>query len=363
MIINKKYKLKSKLKLIIILVAIITVIIATLLGLYTYFKSPVSNTYEEKNIVIPSGSSYSDIAHILKNENLIRNEKFFILYLKLKGVDNIYASAYYLSSDMNLNKIVNVLLAGGHNPDEITITFKEGINMRKIASIISENTNNSYDSVFKVLNNSSYIDSLIDKYWFLTDKIKNDDIYYPLEGYLFPETYRLTSKDVSVEEIFEVMLNQMEAVLNNYKSEIESSNYSIHQLLTLASVTQSEGYNNEDFKNIASVFYNRMKDSSPLGSCVTSYYGVKKEMTEELFMSDINGSNPYNTRGDNPKLFPVGPISSPGLTAIEATMKPINTDYYFFVSDVNNKLYFTKTYDEHNAIINKLINEGLWYEW
>ena len=101
----------------------------------------------------------------------------------------------------------------------------------------------------------------------------------------------------------------------------------------------------------------------PLGSCVTSYYGVKKSMTDELLLSDINASNPYNTRGANPVKFPVGPISLPGTKAIKAVIFPIDTDYYFFVSDKNNKLYFTKTNTEHEKMISKLQNEGLWLEW
>ena len=188
-------------------------------------------------------------------------------------------------------------------------------------------------------------------------------IYYSLEGYLFPDTYRFNNKDVSVEEIFNKMLDQMEKKLNKYKKQIEKSKYSIHELMTLASVVQSEGYNEEDFKNIASVFYNRLKTGIPLESCVTSYYGVKKDMTDELLQKDINAENPYNTRGNNPVKMPIGPISMPGEKALDATFNPIETSYYFFVSDKNNKLYFTKTLNEHEKIIKKLQNEGLWLEW
>ena len=101
-----------------------------------------------------------------------------------------------------------------------------------------------------------------------------------------------------------------------------------------------------------------------LESCVTSYYGVKKEMTEELYQSDIDDSNPYNTRANGIEgTLPVGPVSNPGNKAIDAVINPIKTDYYFFVSDSNNKLYFTKNIDEHDRMITKLQNEGLWLEW
>lgn len=356
-------KLKKKFKIILVLVAILLIGIATLLGTYCYFKSPVSNDKKEVSIVIENGSTISDIAALLKKEGLIKDENFFKLYVKLKKVSNVYAAKYYFSPSMNLDEIINTLNEGGYNENEISITFKEGINMRGIAKLIKENTSNSEDDVYKKLKDEKYLNSVIEKYWFLTDDIKNSKIYYSLEGYLFPDTYRFNSKDVTVEEIFNKMLDQMEKELNKYKKQIENSKYSVHKLITLASITQSEGYNEDDFKNIASVFYNRLKTGMALGSCVTSYYGVKKDMTDELLQKDIDASNPYNTRGNNPVSFPVGPISMPGAKALDATLDPIETSYYFFVSDKNNKLYFTKTLNEHERMITKLQNEGLWLEW
>lgn len=356
-------KLKKKFKIILVLVAILLIGIATLLGTYCYFKSPVSNDKKEVSIVIENGSTISDIATLLKKEGLIKNENFFKLYVKLKKVSNVYAAKYYFSPSMNLDEIINTLNEGGYNENEISITFKEGINMRGIAKLIKENTSNSEDDVYKKLKDEKYLNSAIEKYWFLTDDIKNSKIYYSLEGYLFPDTYRFNSKDVTVEEIFNKMLDQMEKELNKYKKQIENSKYSVHELITLASITQSEGYNEDDFKNISSVFYNRLKTGMALGSCVTSYYGVKKDMTDELLQKDIDASNPYNTRGNNPVSFPVGPISMPGAKALDATLDPIETSYYFFVSDKNNKLYFTKTLNEHERMITKLQNEGLWLEW
>ncbi len=356
-------KLKKKFKIILVLVAILLIGIATLLGTYCYFKSPVSNDKKEVSIVIENGSTISDIAALLKKEGLIKDENFFKLYVKLKKVSNVYAAKYYFSPSMNLDEIINTLNEGGYNENEISITFKEGINMRGIAKLIKENTSNSEDDVYKKLKDEKYLNSVIEKYWFLTDDIKNSKIYYSLEGYLFPDTYRFNSKDVTVEEIFNKMLDQMEKELNKYKKQIENSKYSVHKLITLASITQSEGYNEDDFKNIASVFYNRLKTGMALGSCVTSYYGVKKDMTDELLQKDIDASNPYNTRGNNPVSFPVGPISMPGAKALDATLDPIETSYYFFVSDKNNKLYFTKTLNEHERMITKLQNEGLWLKW
>ena len=161
------------------------------------------------------------------------------------------------------------------------------------------------------------------------------------------------------------MLDKMEEVLDPFKEEIENSNYTVHELLTLASVVETEGMNDNDRKDVASVFYNRLKNNISLGSDVTTYYSVKANMGDrDLYLSEINAKNPYNTRGPGMEgKLPVGPICSIGKASIEAAIEPNTTDYLFFVADKNGKLYFTKTNAEHEQIIEKLQSEGMWYEY
>ena len=355
---------KKIIKLVFLFISIFIFLLAVSVIILVNLTSAPSKTKEDVTITIEEGSSHYDIAHLLKENNLIKNEKMFILYTKINKVDNIYAASYNLPTNLNLKDLIKLIQDGGYNPDQISITFQEGLNIRNIAKIIEENTNNTKEDFYNLLKDNNYLDELIKKYWFLTNDIKNKDIYYSLEGYLYPDTYSFNNKDVSIKEIIEAMLDQEEKVLNNYKKQVEASSYSIHELITLASVTQSESYGSDDFKNVASVFLNRVKVGMKLESCVTSYYGVKKEMTEELYQSDIDDSNPYNTRANGVEgTLPVGPVSNPGNKAIDAVINPIKTDYYFFVSDSNNKLYFTKNIDEHDRMITKLQNEGLWLEW
>lgn len=359
----RKIKKKAK-RLILMILLVLLLFNAFVVGMLIYNTSPVSDNDKEKIVVIKEGSSHDDIGKLLKENNLIRSKKMFDYYVKIYKLDNIYAATYKLKESMSLKEIIKALKDGGYNTSELTITFNEGINMRKVAKIISENTNNTEEDVFNLLKDQSYLDELIEKYWFITDEIKNKDIYYSLEGYLFPETYNFASKDVTVKEIFDTMLKQEELVLNSYKKQISESNYSLHELLTLASITHAESYNNNDFKNVASVFYNRLKNGNKLESCVTAYYGMKKDMNEELYKKDLDNVNKYNTYKDGtPTLLPIGPVSNPGKDALDAVFNPIKTDYYFFVSDINNKLYFSKTDEEHDKIIRKLQNEGLWLEW
>ena len=267
---------------------------------------------------------------------------------------------------MDLKTIVEVLKKGNnYNPDEISITFKEGINMRKIAKTIADNTNNTEQDVYDKLKDSKYIDSLIEKYWFLDSSIKNSSIYYPLEGYLYPDTYRFVNKDVSVEDIFKKLLDAEDKFLTKYKKEINNSKYSVHELLSLASVVELESVTESDRAGVAGVFYNRLNSNMQLGSDVTSYYANKVDMSErDLTVAEYNYNSPYNTRiASNAGKIPVGPIASVSETAFKAVINPTKHNYYYFVSDKNRKIYFSTTYAEQNKKIKELKEKGLWYEW
>lgn len=110
---------------------------------------------------------------------------------------------------------------------------------------------------------------------------------------------------------------------------------------------------------------NRLKAGMALGSDVTTYYAFKIELGErDLYKKEINSSNPYNTRSAaNAGKLPVGPICNPSLNSIIASIEYTPNDYYYFVADKNNKIYFSKNSTEHNNIINKLKKDNLWYEY
>jgi len=243
--------------------------------------------------------------------------------------------------------------------EQISITFVEGKNMRWIATKIANSTNNSEQDVYNLLKNEEYLNSLIDEYWFITDEIKNKDIYYPLEGYLFPDTYSFDGMDVTVETIFKSMLDKMDSVL----TKCGAKNKNVHDVLSLASIVELEGLDANSRKTIASVFYNRLDTNMSLGSDVTTYYAYKVDIGErDLTTTELYTYNPYNTRG--PQMFgklPVGPIASPSKSSIEAAINPANSDYLYFVADKNGRVYFASTLTEHEHIIQDLKNKDLWY--
>ena len=131
----------------------------------------------------------------------------------------------------------------------------------------------------------------------------------------------------------------------------------------MASIVELEGANSDDRKGVAGVFYNRLQNDWALGSDVTTYYAEQIEMSDrDLYQAELDEVNDYNTRpAAMAGKLPVGPICNPGVESLKAAIDPEEHDYFFFVADKYKKTYFTKTNNEHIAIINKLKREGLWY--
>lgn len=287
----------------VILILLLLIVIA-LLGTFLWYNISLGETgksNEEVTFEIPMGSGADSIASILKENNVIKSKLAFKIYVKLNNISNFKAGKYTVTKDMDVPAIAEALQKGiMFKSTGFNITFVEGKTFPYIAKTIAENTDNKEQEVYDLLKDTDYLNSLISEYWFLTDDIKDEDIYYPLEGCLFPDTYSFDEKDVSVKEIFKVMLDQTEKVLNKYKTDIQTSGYSVHEILTLASLIENEAMHDEDRKDIASVFYNRLKANMSLGSDVTTYYAFRIQMGErDLYKSEINTFNPYNTRGPN----------------------------------------------------------------
>lgn len=357
---------KTVLIVIISIIALIIILVCGGLIWYNTSLSPVNGSSEEKKVIeISEGTRTEEILNILVENNLIKSKLVAGLYIKLNGVKSLQAGKYQISPSMSLKDILNKISSGDVYNEEVKITFVEGKNIRWYAKTIAEKTNNTEEDVYKLLEDKEYIDSLINKYWFLNDTIQDENIYYPLEGYLYPDTYIFENADVSVKTIFNIILNKTDKVLTEYKTAGAESGLSVHQLMTIASIVELEGNDKEARAGIASVIFNRLKSKMSLGSDVTTYYAFKIDMGERNLTTDeINTYNAYNTRGPNMSgKLPVGPICNPSKEAIEAVLEHKQTNYLYFVADSNGKIYFTTTYQEHKQKIQELQKQGLWYQY
>lgn len=346
---------------------IIIAIISTIIWYFTSLKAPKVELSEEHSAIVEvkAGTSTAEILNQLKQQNLIKNELVAKIYIKLNKVKNLQAGKYEFTSTQDLKSVLTKIANGEIMDETVKITFLEGKNMRYIAQTIAKSTNNKANDVYKLLEDKDYILSLIDKYWFLKTDIQEENIYYPLEGYLYPDTYTFDNKDVKIATIFETMLDQMGKVLSKYRTQIEEKKLSIHQVLTIASIIELEGNNKENREKIASVIYNRLSSNMSLGSDVTTYYAIKVDMGDrDLYAKEINTYNAYNTRGPNMNgKLPVGPIACVSEESIEAAINPAKEKYLYFVADKNGDIYFSLNYEEHQKTITTLKKKGLWYEY
>ena len=347
-------------------IIMLLIVIAIISGIIWYKNGQKTTGKNQETIIeIQSGTSTTNILSLLQENKVIKNDFVAKIYMSLHEVKNLKAGKYQFKGNETLQEVLQILTSGKVMDETVNITFVEGKNMRYIASTIAEKTNNTANDVYNLLEDQNYIASLIDKYWFLTNDIKNSDIYYPLEGYLYPDTYSFENIDVNVKTIFEKMLDKTSEILTKNKTQIQKSKYSVHQILTLASIAELEGNNKENRAQIANVMYNRIQNNMSLGSDVTTYYAMKVDMGErDLYAKEINTYNAYNTRGPNMEgKLPVGPIANPSEESIEAVLNPTQEKYLYFVADKNGDIYFSNTYEEHQTIKKKKKRKGLWYEY
>ncbi len=361
----KKEDGKAGIVIFLVFVLIIVLMCAGGFMWYTSSLKSVQKNSQKVEIIIDEGTSTSAIAEKLEKSGIIRSATAFKVYCKLEKKNSLMAGKYEFDKNMSVHDIVDRLTNGAIVDDSVTITFIEGKDIAFIAKTIADNTNNEEEDVYELLKDEDYLDSLIDEYWFITDDIKDDDIYYSLEGYLYPDTYTFSNKDVKVEEIFKIMIDAMDSQLIQYKSEINKSDYTPHELLTLASIVELEALNENDRAKVAGVFYNRLNIGMALQSDVTTYYGLGKNMGDgDLTASELSKKNPYNTRASNMAgKLPAGPICMPSASGIKAVVRPEDSNYLFFVADSKGQVHYSRTNSEHEALIQDLKNKGLWYTY
>lgn len=328
-----------------VIIFLVVLIILTC-GSYKIGTSSVSKDSFEVKITIPKESTYLSISNLLKENNLIRSESFYKIYIKIFKPNNLKAGIYTLNRNMNVKEIVDTL-EGNVKSEEITITIPEGKHIEEVAEIISSKINMSKEDILLYWQNEEVLNSLIDKYWFLTDVIKKEGIRYSLEGYFFPDTYSIL-KESKIEDITYKMLDKMGEVLSKYKEEISNSKFNVHEILTLASIVEHEAILDSDRPMIAGVFINRLDKSMKLQSCATVGYAIN-EWKLSYDYSDLQTDSPYNTYFYEG--LPIGPGNMPGELSIEAVLRPTKHDYYYFLANVNDKdskkTYYSKTYSEH----------------
>lgn len=336
-------------RVIYIILSIIASFLAILAILF-YLTTPVKKDGKSVKFSINKGDAYSNIATRLKDEGLIRSELMYKVYIKFEKPSRLEVCEHSIKRGLSFDGIIKTLSTScTENTNAVRITIPEGKNLEQVADIISKKINLTKEELIKVWTSTSFVDSMIEKYEFLNNDVKDSKIRYALEGYLFPSTYEFLNKEVSGETIAIKMLDQTSKIYNKNKVAIEKSNYSFHEIMTMASLVEYEAILDEDRALVAGVFYNREEANDRFGSCATLGYAINKWKLS-YSTKDTQVDSPYNTY--KYPGFPPGPGGMPSEKSIEAAINPAETKYYYFLANVcdvkDKKTYFSNTLAEHN---------------
>lgn len=350
---KRKRRKKSRIPLLIILL----VIVAIAGGVLCYINGIGAvdpNNKDDVTVSIPNGSYASQIVDILDEAGLVKSATFAKINTRISGYDSLQANTYIFNQSMTFPEMMEAINTGDFNfVSKESIEVADGARLAQVADAAAEQLPFTAKEIMAKWSDKAYLNELIGKYWFLTDEILKKDVMYPLEGYLYADTYYLTTDDLSIEKFTEMCLDQMDAALSERKTAIEQSGFTIHEFLTMTSIITKEA-RAEDQAGVAGVFMNRLKNNMSLGSDVTVCY-IFQEDRVDLKVSQLDSDSPYNTR--KVAGLPPGPICQVISDAMDAMLNYEQNDYLFFLGLEDGSVEYAKT----QAEFDKLINDNNWW--
>ena len=377
---QKKQDRTAKRIVAVVMSLVVVFFLATCTFGFFWVKSSLEpiNTEATKTIQveIPEGSSTKEIANILFENDLIKNATVFDYYSKIKSYNNYQSGFYNLSQSMSVDDLAKALQESGtptaQEEPAGKVLIVEGYTLTQIANSVTLNakTDDKTDKTpftseefLATVTNQEFIDRMVATYpnLFASLPAADSGVIYRLEGYLFPAVYDYYD-DATIEDLVEQMISTTDARLQPYYEAIANKNLTVNEVLTLASLVEKEGSTDEDRRNIASVFFNRLNAEMPLQSNIAILYAQGKLGEETTLAEDTNIDtsieSPYNIYW-RAGLMP-GPVDSPSLSAIEAVLNANATDYYYFVADVTTgTVYFANTIEEHDQNVATYVNAHL----
>ena len=277
---QKKKKKNKGCRGLFILIVILALLVAGG-GYYTLGLRPVDPSNEEPVVVeIPSGSGASAIVEILDDAGLVRNKLCAKINSRIGGYNSLKANTYLFSPSMSFQQIMTAINEEDFNYiSKESLEVKDGARLQQVAEAMAEQLPYTSEEILAKWSDEAYLKQLIDKYWFLTDDILDKDVMYPLEGYLYADTYFVTSDTSTIEGFTEMCLDRMDEVLTERKDAIDASGFSVHELLTLTSIVTKEA-TADDQAGVAGVFMNRLDKGMSLGSDVTVCYIFQEDRVD-----------------------------------------------------------------------------------
>lgn len=331
-----------------------------IVGLMDY--TGMAKKSHEADIVIDSTMNVDDIAETLHENGIIEMPWLFKMYINMKDeAEGFLDGEYTVNSTMSYSNIITLLKTVRQYTNTVTVMIPEGYNAQQIGQLLEENLVCRADDFEK------YYRSKLEKYDFEEQITVTENRFYALEGYLFPDTYEFyvidDLPDKPSMDTSQYAKQAAEKMYSNFQNKTTKKMYArakelgmtFDEVVTLASIIQKEGTNEENMANISSVFHNRLENMYEyphLQSDTTDNYiedVIRPNIPSSslaLYENVITAYDTYTCEG-----LPAGPICSPGLEAINAALYPAETDYYYFLSSSDGVFYYASTVEKHEQNI------------
>lgn len=324
---------------------ILTILVAFIIFSSWFFFGRTSDNPENKNFTINPGEGVNEISKALSKDGFIKNKLIFETYVWLRGLEGKFqAGEHNIGPKMNFWEIVEALTSGA-DVKEREIKIIEGWSNEEIAEYLEKEGILGKNIFLEEAENYKNLSA----YDFLSNMPS-------LEGYLFPDTYRIytdvpgnedkeSAERTLANHIIKKMLDNFEnKVPQSARDDIEKQGKTLFEVVTIASIVENEVASAEDRKVVADIFWRRLSVGMPLQSDATINYITKKNITQPS-LDDLEVDSLYNTY-KYPGL-PKGPIGNPGLDAILATVYPEKNNFWYFLTTKDGEAIYSKNFEEH----------------
>lgn len=321
------------------------VIVCVTAGLwYMGGLQPRSPGGQDVRFQVKSGMTTEQIATQLETREIIKNAAVFQLYVRLnQQAPNFQAGVFSVSAGDDVPTIVSKLT--DNKPEEIAVTFYPGAVLKDTTATPEQKKTDATTVLKRAGFAAPEIEAALQKTYdhplFATKPATAD-----LEGYIYGDTYFFDA-NATVEQILMRTFDEMYAVVQkeDLVNKFKQQGLTLYEGITLASIVQREVSKPADQKQVARIFFNRLKQDMSLGSDVTYHYIADKQGIKR----DFRLESPYNTR--LVKGLPPGPIAAPGLSALQAVANPAKNDYLYFISGDDDVTYYAKDQAGHDRNI------------
>jgi len=323
---------KRRLRAVVVAVGIALAIPAAIGAAAMWMLAPVSDGAAAVRIDVASGSSLWRIAADLENAGIVRSGRALVLLARWRGVAaKVRAGEYALSPSWGTSRVLEQLVAGRVVSYEVVLP--EGLTAVEIADRLEAATIARADEFLAVTRDPAIASEF--------------GVESPsLEGYLFPETYRMPHGQ-SAKQVARVLVDQFRAQWAPLAADANARGLSMQQVVTLASIVEKETGAPDERPLVASVFWNRLASGMRLESDPTTIYGIPDfdgNLRRAHLEDETNRWNTYRIPG-----LPPTPIANPGAASLAAVVRPATSEYLYFVAKGDGTHIFSRSYAEHLA--------------